>query len=56
MTSNIYDDEKWNGEKGLGIIYGKWVQGTGDPGGSDRSFEMELGALIKTTEEFIKLL
>ena len=39
--------------KACGGIYGKWVQGTGAPGGNDCSFEMELGALNKTMKDLI---
>ena len=53
MTSNIYNGEKWIGKKSPGWNLQKMVTKHQAPGGSDCSFEMELGALIKTMEEFI---
>ena len=49
MTSNIYNGEKWSPGWNLRKMGARHQA----PGGSDCSLPMELGALIKTMEEFI---
>ena len=53
FLSQIYNGEKRNGGKIPMWKLRKMGARHRAPGGSDCSFEMELGALIKTMEEFI---